>query len=82
MLPERRSNPFPNPHTQLIQDQNWMAAWKEQYQPLKVGETLAILPAWAENAFPDRVPIRINPGMAFGTGTHPTTQLCLELMEK
>jgi len=73
--------PLPAPTYRLIHDQDWMAAWKKQYRPLKVGKKLAILPAWAENTFPDRIPIRINPGMAFGTGTHPTTQLCLEMME-
>ena len=72
---------LPAPTYRLIHDQDWMAAWKKQYRPLKVGKKLAILPAWAENTFPDRITIRINPGMAFGTGTHPTTQLCLEMME-
>ena len=73
--------PVPAPTYRLIHDQDWMSAWKKQYRPLKVGKKFAILPAWAENTFPDRIPIRINPGMAFGTGTHPSTQLCLEMME-
>jgi len=72
---------LPAPTYRMIYDQNWMTAWKKQYRPLKVGKKLAILPAWADNAFPTRIPIRINPGMAFGTGTHPTTQLSLEMME-
>ena len=72
---------LPAPTYRIIHDQNWMTAWKKQYRPLKVGKKLAILPAWAENAFPDRIPILINPGMAFGTGSHPTTQLSLEMME-
>lgn len=76
-----RIQPLPKPEYHFIHDQNWMAAWKDQYQPLKVGKTLAILPAWVEDAFPERTAIRINPGMAFGTGTHPTTQLCLQFME-
>jgi ribosomal protein L11 methyltransferase len=74
--------PLPAPEYKLILDQDWMSAWKKQYRPLKVGKKIAILPAWAENLFPDRIPIRINPVMAFGTGTHPTTQLCLEMMER
>jgi ribosomal protein L11 methyltransferase len=65
-----------------IADENWMDAWKHQYQPLQIGERLMIIPAWIENKYPERLPILINPGMAFGTGTHPTTQLCLELIEK
>jgi ribosomal protein L11 methyltransferase len=74
--------PLPAPTYRLIHDQDWMAAWKKQYRPLQVGKKLAILPAWAENTFPARIPIRINPGMAFGTGTHPTTQLCLKMLER
>ena len=41
-----------------------------------------IVPAWLESPDPSRIPVRIDPGMAFGTGTHPTTQLCLELLEE
>jgi ribosomal protein L11 methyltransferase len=74
--------PLPEAQYRLIQDENWMNAWKHQYQPLQIGERLMIIPAWVENKFPGRLPILINPGMAFGTGTHPTTQLCLELIEK
>jgi ribosomal protein L11 methyltransferase len=58
-----------------------MEAWKQHYKPILIGERLLILPAWMESPEPDRVAIKIDPGMAFGTGTHPTTQLCLELME-
>jgi ribosomal protein L11 methyltransferase len=65
-----------------IADQNWMEAWKQHYKPIQVGERLVVLPAWKDSPHPNRVAIRIDPGMAFGTGTHPTTQLCLELMEK
>lgn len=65
-----------------IMDENWMNAWKDQYKPLQVGKQLMIIPSWVKKEFPGRLPIRINPGMAFGTGTHPTTQLCLEAIEK
>jgi ribosomal protein L11 methyltransferase len=58
-----------------------MEAWKQHYKPILIGERLLILPAWMESPDPNRVAIKIDPGMAFGTGTHPTTQLCLELME-
>ena len=73
--------PLPEPTYRKISDQNWMEAWKDHYQPIPVGESLLILPAWMESAGSDRIPIKIDPGMAFGTGTHPTTQLCLELLE-
>jgi ribosomal protein L11 methyltransferase len=74
--------PVPTPTYKQIADQNWMEAWKQHYKPILIGEGLLILPAWLESPDPKRTPIKIDPGMAFGTGTHPTTQLCLELMER
>jgi ribosomal protein L11 methyltransferase len=74
--------PLPTPLYKQIADQNWMEAWKQHYKPILIGQRLLILPAWLESPEPKRIPIKIDPGMAFGTGTHPTTQLCLELMEK
>jgi ribosomal protein L11 methyltransferase len=65
----------------MIADQNWMEAWKSRYQPIPIGKRLIIVPVWMDSPEPVRISIRIDPGMAFGTGTHPTTQLCLELME-
>jgi ribosomal protein L11 methyltransferase len=73
--------PLPAPVFTPIADQNWMEAWKERYHPIPIGERLIIVPAWLESPEPKRIPIKIDPGMAFGTGTHPTTQLCLELLE-
>lgn len=73
--------PLPPPSYKQIADQNWMEAWKQHYKPILIGKRLLILPAWMESPEPERVAIKIDPGMAFGTGTHPTTQLCLELME-
>ena len=77
-----RIQPLPEPTYKQIADQNWMEAWKQHYKPIRVGERLVIVPAWIDSPDPDRIAIKIDPGMAFGTGTHPTTQLCLELMEK
>src|SRR5689334_24987157 len=77
-----RIQPMPAASYKEIADQNWMEAWKQHYKPILIGERLVIGPAWMESPEPDRIPIKIDPGMAFGTGTHPTTQLCLELMEK
>ena len=74
--------PLPAPTYKQIADQNWMEAWKQHYKPILIGDRLVILPAWMESPDPSRVAVKIDPGMAFGTGTHPTTQLCLELMEK
>ncbi|HSO11741.1 MAG TPA: 50S ribosomal protein L11 methyltransferase [Anaerolineales bacterium] len=73
--------PLPAPVYKEMEDQNWMEAWKQYYKPILIGQRLLILPAWMESSEPGRIVIKIEPGMAFGTGTHPTTQLCLELME-
>jgi ribosomal protein L11 methyltransferase len=77
-----RIEPLPAPTFEPIADQNWMEAWKQHYRPIPIGKRLLILPAWLESPEPERIAIKIDPGMAFGTGTHPTTQLCLELLEK
>src|SRR5512138_189052 len=74
--------PLPQATYKTIADQNWMEAWKQHYKPILIGQRLVIVPAWMESPDPNRIAIKIDPGMAFGTGTHPTTQLCLELMEK
>jgi ribosomal protein L11 methyltransferase len=73
--------PLPAATYRQVADQNWMEAWKQHYKPIIIGKRLVIVPAWMDSPDPQRVAIKIDPGMAFGTGTHPTTQLCLELME-
>ena len=73
---------IPTPTFTSIADQNWMEAWKARYQPIPIGEKLIIVPAWMDSPDESRISIKIDPGMAFGTGTHPTTQLSLELLEK
>ena len=73
--------PLPAPVFTLVADQNWMEAWKEHYKPIPIGKRLIIVPLWLESPEAERISIRIDPGMAFGTGTHPTTQLCLEFLE-
>jgi ribosomal protein L11 methyltransferase len=77
-----RIQPLPAASYKEIADQNWMEAWKQHYKPILIGQRLVIVPAWMDSPDPNRIPIKIDPGMAFGTGTHPTTQLCLELMER
>ncbi|HRN50266.1 MAG TPA: 50S ribosomal protein L11 methyltransferase [Anaerolineales bacterium] len=76
--------PLPEPHYEPVQEQNWMEAWKQHYKPFTIGERLRIMPAWlVDDAAADgRAMVRIEPGMAFGTGVHPTTQLCLLLVEQ
>jgi len=66
-----------------VADQDWLGEWKKSWQPVVVGERFIIAPPWAEIADArDRIVIRIEPGMAFGTGTHETTRLCLAAVEK
>lgn len=77
----RIHQPLPSPTFTPIQETNWVESWKDHYHPIPIGERLVILPSWYENPKPKRIPIIIEPGMAFGTGTHPTTQMCLELLE-
>ena len=66
-----------------IREQDWAENWKQYYKPLTVGEKILIVPEWetAENT-DGKVVFTINPGMSFGTGTHQSTQLCIESLEK
>ncbi len=72
---------LPQPEYSEIADENWMEAWKSHYHPIPIGKKLLVLPAWIEQEDLSRVAVKIDPSMAFGTGTHPSTQLCLELLE-
>jgi ribosomal protein L11 methyltransferase len=65
----------------LIQEKDWGSTWKVHYVPIPIGSKIVIQPAWIPIKATDRIPILIDPGMAFGTGTHPTTQLCLAVIE-
>jgi ribosomal protein L11 methyltransferase len=76
-----RIRPLPEPTFTPVKDENWAEAWKRHYRPVAIGRRLIVVPAWLESPDERRIPVRIDPGMAFGTGTHPTTQLCLELIE-
>lgn len=73
--------PLPPAQYRQVQEQDWSEAWKQHYRPVAIGARLVIVPSWLESPQPERIAVRIDPGMAFGTGTHPTTQLCLELIE-
>ncbi len=76
-----RIRPLPAPTFKPVQEVNWAETWKKHYQPVAIGQRLMIVPPWIEPPDASRIPIRIEPGMAFGTGTHPTTQLCLDFLE-
>jgi ribosomal protein L11 methyltransferase len=66
-----------------VQDQDWESAWKAYFKPLRVGRRFVVKPSWEAYApRPDDLVLELDPGMAFGTGAHPTTQLCLEALEE
>lgn len=64
-----------------LADQVWERAWMEHFQPMQFGKRLWIYPSWSEVPNDDSVVLRLDPGLAFGTGTHPTTALCLEWLD-
>ena len=72
---------LPAPTYRSVAEEDWAEAWKEHYHPIRIGRRLLILPAWLPAPADDRLPIVLDPGMAFGTGTHPSTQLCLAALE-
>ena len=66
---------------ELIKEENWATEWKKYYHPLSVGTRFLICPSWELRTEEGRFTLALDPGQAFGTGYHPTTQLCLELLE-
>jgi ribosomal protein L11 methyltransferase len=73
--------PLPAHAFRPVADQNWMEAWRQHYHPIEIGRRLMVVPAWMEPEEQDRIAVKIDPGMAFGTGTHPSTQLCLQYID-
>jgi ribosomal protein L11 methyltransferase len=66
----------------LIDEEDWSRSWKQHWQPEPIGDRLLVTPAWLDPpADNQRLVLRLDPGVAFGTGAHPTTQLCLESLE-
>jgi ribosomal protein L11 methyltransferase len=76
-------SPIPAPVFFTVEEQDWADAWKEHFHPLRIGRHIVIKPTWREsNTVPDDIVIELDPGMAFGTGLHPTTQMCLLVLEE
>jgi ribosomal protein L11 methyltransferase len=76
--------PIPVAHWKLIDEEDWSSSWKQHWEPQEIGDRFLIYPAWLPVPIPkpsERLLLRLDPGAAFGTGTHPTTQLCLEALE-
>ncbi|MGF1687768.1 50S ribosomal protein L11 methyltransferase [Photobacterium japonica] len=64
-----------------IEDKDWEREWMDNFHPMRFGRRLWICPSWREVPEPDAVNVMLDPGLAFGTGTHPTTSLCLEWLD-
>lgn len=75
-----RIYPIPEPTYRMLADEDWENSWREKFKPFRVGKRLWIKPSWIREIYLDKddIMISIDPGMAFGTGLHPSTQLCLE----
>lgn len=67
---------------ETVEEQNWVQLTQSQFDPIRVSERLWIVPSWHESPDPAAVNLILDPGMAFGTGSHPTTRLCLEWLER
>jgi ribosomal protein L11 methyltransferase len=75
--------PIPLPRFRHLSEEDWAHAWKKHYRVLRVGQRIVVKPSWqAYTPRPDDVVIELDPGMAFGTGLHPSTRLCLVALEK
>lgn len=72
---------FADHRVERLVDQAWERAWMDDFQPMRFGERLWIVPSWSEAPDPRAVNLKLDPGLAFGTGTHDTTALCLEWLD-
>lgn len=68
--------------TASVCDADWENNWKQYYEPLEIGERLLVVPEWIDCSEEGRVPLRLDPGLLFGTGSHATTRMCLAALEK
>ena len=68
--------------TSYVEDSDWENNWREYYKPIDVGEKLVVVPEWEEAPQDGRLPLRLDPGLIFGTGSHATTRMCLAALEK
>ena len=75
------ASPAPALQIEQIEDQDWERSWMDNFHPMRFGQRLWIVPSWHAAPEPDAVNLLLDPGLAFGTGTHPTTALCLEWLD-
>ena len=77
-----QGDPFPTHKIEIVEDKDWEREWMTYFVPMQFGTRLWVCPSWKKIPEPDAVNLMLDPGLAFGTGTHPTTALCLEWLEK
>lgn len=76
-----QDGPLPALRFEALEDRDWQREWMKHYQPMAFGERLWVCPSWCPPPQPDAVNLMLDPGLAFGTGTHPTTALCLRWLD-
>ena len=82
MVLKKFRDAFPELSTAFVEDSDWENNWREYYKPIEVGEKLVVVPEWEEAPADGRVPLVLDPGLIFGTGSHATTRMCLAALEK
>lgn len=75
-------SPLPDPSYTPLEVEDWTTAWRKHYRPIPLGSKLIVVPSWLKNPDPERRAVYLDPGQAFGSGSHPSTQLCLILIEE
>ncbi|ANA32940.1 Ribosomal protein L11 methyltransferase [Ralstonia mannitolilytica] len=75
-------SPLPQYTVRDVEEQDWVRVTQSQFEPIHIGERIWVVPSWHDAPEPDAVVLELDPGLAFGTGSHPTTRLCMEWLEQ
>lgn len=79
---EIKLTPLPAYTVREVEEQDWVRVTQSQFEPIHIGEHIWVVPSWHDAPEPDAVVLELDPGLAFGTGSHPTTRLCMEWLEQ
>jgi ribosomal protein L11 methyltransferase len=80
--PAMKGHAFPNHKLELVEEKDWERAWMDNFHPMQFGDRLWVCPSWKDPEDKNAVNLMLDPGLAFGTGTHPTTAHCLRFLDK
>jgi ribosomal protein L11 methyltransferase len=80
--PKMKGKHFPEHKLELVEDKDWERAWMDNFHPMPFGDRLWVCPSWRDPEDKDAVNLMLDPGLAFGTGTHPTTAHCLRFLDQ